>query len=184
MIFRSDDDKNMMDLLKESPSWATPIVDSDAAYSNAPYEDLIDESGEVGYFKDYEIRESNRSDLNELFFLKDYTLAAAFQYVIDSTNVVNTKLMWNNSKFPGSFRDIFVNYLLPTFKVIDSDELLTEKGFSFWEKLMREYKNLYFYVYDSNKKNVSKLQNSDELKNYMGTGHKHEKFWISTTTLI
>lgn len=92
--------------------------------------------------------------------------------------VYQTRYSWNNPKYKGIFRKIFANYILPKLKQIQSDNMLTDKAFEFWKKMMVEYPNFNYYVVDSGE--WKKITEPESINQYKGGFNDDSTFIIST----
>lgn len=61
-----------------------------------------------------------------------------------------------------------IDYLLPTFKSIESDKLLTQKGLNFWKKLMVNHPE-YSYCIKSGPNEIE-INDSSYLNNFWNSG--------------
>jgi hypothetical protein len=55
-------------------------------------------------------------------------------------------LTWADQNHKGIFENLFVNRLLPVFKSVESDNLLTDLGFNFWKGLMTGHPEYKYYI--------------------------------------
>lgn len=101
---------------------------------------------------------------NELYFVSETELIAYYKYNIDDTGMCQTKMVWNNPKHKGIFLKIFGGYIIPKFKVVQSDDMMTAKAFSMWQKLIGHYTEFTYYVKDGEE--LIKIDNPYDVHNY------------------
>jgi hypothetical protein len=100
----------------------------------------------IGVFEDYQIYEHFLKNEVELYFIFEDLLVAFYSYTIRSNQPIKTKMIWNNDKYSGSFRKIFGEYIIPKFKIVESDDSMSNLGFNMWMKLIGFYPNYKFYA--------------------------------------
>jgi hypothetical protein len=95
--------------------------------------------------------EKTHNSFAVLFFIKNEELCAYYRYSKLDTGGIQTKMIWNNPKYKGSFLKLFINYIIPRFKVIESDDMLSQSAYDMWKKLIGLCPNYKFYVKVKNK---------------------------------
>lgn len=127
--------------------------------------DKVKHSGQVvDRFEDYDVYTFKRNP-NALAFTSDYDIISYFEYKDSSIdNAIQIKFTWNNPKFKGVFRNIFIDYILPKFGDIQSDDMLTGDAFNFWKKLILEYPQYNYFVISNGE--WIRLSNPSEIDNY------------------
>jgi len=167
MARKSEENERMWNLLTEMPQRSNPVGDGDfEKLKNLTIEELRNSTSPVGIIQGYEIRRGQDSDYNELycFILNDVLVAG---YVFEKTpNGIKTVRSWNDSKYKGTFYHLFVNLLLPTFKVIESDMKMTDLGFNFWKKLVDNNPKFSYFIKTGD--NLEEIKSSEELSAYFG----------------
>lgn len=87
------------------------------------------------------------NDVDRIFyFVLNDEVISSYSFVENPPIGATTKNIWNNPKYKGNFTKVFVDYLLPTFKSIESDDKMTPKGIGFWKNLMLNYPKFKYYV--------------------------------------
>lgn len=171
---------NIQKILLEMPQKMIPIEDNSYEKYSNNIELLVSKSEEFLKNPNIEIRRAiNESDDFVLFFIKNGALIAGYSYKPEQ-NYIKTKSSWSNPAYKNSFYNVFTNFIIPSFKVVESDDRLTDLGYKFWVKLVDNNSNFSFFV----KKNtgVFQVHSSYELKDYYGDGVSYQdfKFVVST----
>lgn len=86
----------------------------------------------------------------QLFFVRDEEFLAYYQYE-QFQDYIQTKMSWSRKGNNGIFRTFFGDYIIPKFKVVESDYGLTPLAFDMWKKLIIMYPNYDFYAKDEGK---------------------------------
>lgn len=165
--------------LAESP-WITPEVSDqfNTDMSNINVE-KIKTNPKIGSYKDFEIYENADRYETSLYFLKNNTFTAYYKYVKTNDGNIQTKLTWNDKKHKGSFLDIFANYIIPRFKIIESDDMMTPQAFDMWKSLMLLKPEYKFYVKSTDK--ILKLESPYDFHLYkerMGLDNKENTTFV------
>lgn len=139
---------------------------------------LIDRVDSIDVYK----REVTMSDI-ELYFVKNEILISFCRYTSTTRGIV-LELIWNNKNYKGAFRQLFVTYILPQFKYIESGDTMSMLGFGFWKNLMTQHPEYNYYI----NKNGSyiKVLNPSEFDNYkekLNSDNKYSTFIITSETL-
>jgi hypothetical protein len=148
--------------LKESP-WATsPTPNSFNDRMENFDTNIIGSYDNIGNFEDYEVYQNDNG--NELFFMLGDDFVAYYRYEIDDRNVCHTKMTWNHKNHQGTFLKLFGEYLIPKFKIIESDDMMTPQAFSMWQKLIGHYTDYKYYVKTGDE--LIPIDNPYEVHNY------------------
>jgi len=132
--------------LKESP-YSFPNVPNDFNDKmNSISIENIKKFKHIGEFDDYQIYEQSSKGEVELYFTVGDSLVAFYSYTIRLNQPIKTKMIWNNDKYSGSLRKIFGEYIVPKFKIVESDDSMSNLGFNMWMKLIGFYPNYKFYA--------------------------------------
>jgi len=165
----------------ESP-WLTQALpdkfDEDMSNLNV---DKIKGYKHIDNYKDYSIYENITGEQIELFVSQNDLFVVYYRYHLNENGGIQTKLTWNNKNNKGSFLDIFSNYIIPKFKVVESDNMMTSKAFDMWKSLLLLKPDYNFYVKNGNK--ISKLESPYDVylyKERMGiTNDENSTFIVS-----
>jgi hypothetical protein len=175
-------------IISESP-YKIPISfpeDLNSSFEDATEQLIIDNGGEL-YDKYneiliYNIQSKKDNKTNELYFVKNKKLVAYYRFLIkEDQDCIQTKMIWNSKNHRGIFREIFLNYILPKYKRIQSDDQISERGFQFWEKLLQGGGNYKIYISDNQNMTVRPIENIRDLKNQqqeLNTSFQYTTFWI------
>jgi hypothetical protein len=148
------DNKILWELyLNESP-YSFPNVPNDfnEKMESITMED-IEKLNLIGKFEEFNIYENIESAATnnvELYFTVGNSLVAFYSYTIRSNQPIKTKMVWNDEKHSGTFRKIFGEYIIPKFKIVESDDSMSNLGFNMWMKLIGFYPNYKFYAKTQN----------------------------------
>ena len=150
--------------LSESP-WITQQVPDqfNIDMSNISIE-KIKSNPKIGSYKDFEIYQNVDGYETSLYFLKNDIFSAFYKYIKTKSGNIQTKLIWNDKKYKGSFLDIFANYIIPRFKIIESDDMMTPQAFDMWKSLMLLKPEYKFYVKRDDK--ILKLESPYDIHLY------------------
>lgn len=163
-------------ILNEMPQYASGMDNTDLEmYSSMPIEELVNRTGDVSIFNGVNVRVGGGNDIKILFFIEKEILIAAYAFRSIKKWGIKTVKSWGNPNHRRSFYKIFVNFLIPNFKRIESDDMLTTHGFNFWKRLMDNNRNLNFYVKSSNF-GIQKLNDSSELENFIGADIRYKQY--------
>lgn len=132
--------------ISESPWLVSSLPDSLNDYMYSLNIDKILSYKYVGDYKNYNIYENKINDEYELFFILKNILVAYYRYNISENNNIQTKLSWCNKSYKGTFLDIFANYIVPKFKIVESDNMMTSKAFDMWKSLILLKPEYKFYA--------------------------------------
>lgn len=148
----------------ESP-WITPPVPDQFNIDMSNLDvSKIKNYNHVGEYKQYNIYENIDGDKTSLYFVKNDSFVAFYKYLKTEYGNVQTKLSWNAKQNKGSFLDIFANYIIPKFKIVESDDMMTSKAFDMWKSLMLLKPEYKFYVKHGNK--ILKLESPYDIHLY------------------
>jgi hypothetical protein len=130
----------------ESP-WLTPPL-PDAFTVRMENLDLNDIRAfkHIGKYDQYDIHENVTVKNTEMYFLKGNSLAAYYRYSKKSGEHIQTEMTWNSPKHSGSFLMIFGEYIIPRFKIVESDNMFTSDAFSMWKKLIGAFPQYDYYI--------------------------------------
>ena len=117
----------------------------------------------MGVYDEMSIFYKKDGERENYYILINDEFAAYYQFVkIDGG--IKSKMAWNSKKYTGTLRKFLAGYIVPKYKLIESDDNLTEKGFGMWEKMMMTDPKYGYYVKDFGK--VYKLNNPKEIYYY------------------
>ena len=182
MISKKQENEMMWEqFVMESP-WLTQALpdkfDEDMSNLNV---DKIKGYKHIDNYKDYSIYENITGEQIELFVSQNDLFVVYYRYHLNENGGIQTKLTWNNKNNKGSFLDIFSNYIIPKFKVVESDNMMTSKAFDMWKSLILLKPDYNFYVKNGNK--ISKLESPYDVylyKERMGiTNDENSTFIVS-----
>jgi hypothetical protein len=141
------DDKMLWELyLKESP-WSFPELpnDFDSKMETTNIRD-IEKLNCVGTFEEFKIYETVVGDKIELYFTTSNELAAFYSYIVRNKQPIKTKLVWNSKKHIGTLRRVFGDYIIPKFKIVESDDMMSDSAFKMWQKMIGFYPQYKFFA--------------------------------------
>ena len=132
--------------LLESPFLGKEVYDSEQKLVFSEYEREKEEYSFVEEFENLTIKLNSYFDINSLVFLeKDVpVLIIKYKNFLDGISLIYTQ---QSPERIGLFRHIMENYMIPKFKSVYSDEILSSKAFDSWLKLYVSGK-FDFFVYD------------------------------------
>ena len=132
--------------ISESP-WSThPISDKFTQEMEALDVSVIMKFPNVGNTNSYNIYEHQGEDnFINLYFLMNSKLAAYYKFTRLSSSI-QSKLIWNSPNSAGSFMDMFANYIIPKYKIVESDDMLSPKAFELWKKMIGAYPDYKYYA--------------------------------------
>lgn len=161
------DKENLQKILLEMPQWASTVDNNNfEKYLEMGLDELYSESAPFTTFENFDIRIANDNFGNKiLFFVRDGVFVSGYVFQ-KLPNRLKTVRSWNNPNVRGAFYHIFVNFLIPNFKTIESDSKLTDMGYKFWEKLVDNNPSLSFYVNHAGE--LTKINTSKDLKPFYG----------------
>ena len=141
--------------------------DRNAYYENLEKSQLIKNGAEsIGKFENFEIYEFQKTpELIDLYFFVGDRLAAFYSYQ-KLEQGIRTMLSWNSIYYSGTFRYIFLNYLLDRFLHIKSDYLMSRRGIRFWKQIIRDLPDGY-QAYHQMEMKVVPLNDPDEIEDYI-----------------
>jgi len=132
--------------LKESPWFSQTAPESfNSRFETIKIEDVL----KLPYkdrFEEFDIYEHVNMGTVELYCIKNNELAAFFSYLERKNKPIKTILIWNNENYSGSLRRIFGEYIIPKFKIVESDNMMTGEAFGMWQKLIGFYPQYKFYA--------------------------------------
>lgn len=181
-MFRSQEDEIMMNLLVETPQQGEPI-DNLLEQLNMKVQTLLKYrpiSLYAGYFYLYEINENNDYFSYWLIDPNTQTVSLYYKYYKCYNGYIITNTIMGDKNYKGLFYHFFNNIVMNINNFVESDKILTDLGYKFWEKLVNS-SGYYIYVLDLENDNLEKVESSNELKDYYGPGEnmKNYKFLIS-----
>lgn len=117
-------------------------------------------------YKNFDVYENLKDEIYSLTFSLGIKPVAFYSYIPNEEYYggVKTKFIWGENDPKKVFQDIFVGYILPKFKTIESDDMLTDEAFQFWINLMRNNPDLDFHAKIASK--FKRLMSSDEIIKY------------------
>ena len=120
----------------------------------------------------------------ELFFVKNHEIQAYYRYQQKSSGQIQTKMAWNNPKNKGSFIRLFGDYIIPRFKVVESDDMLTQSAFDLWKRMIGGYTQYNYYAKLVNK--LIQMTNPYDVHSYEEKFNpgKNSTFIVSVDPLI
>ena len=133
------------EFLKESPWRYTKVPSSLEVEMNSKNVDDIKNKDYYGSFKNMEIYHDEENRQGIFYILVDDKFAALYRYK-DEGNYLKSKLVWNGKKYPGTLRTFLAEYLLPKYKVIESDDAFSDDAFTMWQKMVVMYPHYEFYA--------------------------------------
>ena len=140
---REDDWKMWSDFITESPWLTHPLPDKfNDDMENIKVEKVLEKYPKIETYKNYDIHENK----SEIYFIRDGIISAYYHYSEKPDGSIQTKMTWNNRAHKSSFRDVFANYIIPRFKVVESDIMLTPDAFDLWKRLIAENPQYSFYA--------------------------------------
>ena len=104
----------------------------------------------VGKFGELEVYQKDEKSRENCFAIVDENFAAYVQFSIFNGGV-KTNIIWNSEKFPGTARKLLTDYIIPRYKIVESDDILSSRGFRMWEKMMLTNPEYDYYVRDYGK---------------------------------
>lgn len=76
-----------------------------------------------------------------VFMINDETVAEySFE---DKGEYIETDVFWQDKRYRGLFKYLFIEYILPRHEIIVGNEKLSHHGLNFWKKIFEEYKDTY-----------------------------------------
>lgn len=105
----------------------------------------------LGNLDQFNIFQKIDNSFTELYFIKNEEIVSYYRYSELDTGGIQTKMIWNNPKYKGSFLKIFIDYIIPRFKVVESDDMLSQSAYDMWKKLIGLCENYKFYAKVKNK---------------------------------
>ena len=169
----------------ESPWLKTPLDSKfDMLMSNSDIQKIKNTCEHIGNFEKYEIYEHVSVNGTELYFILGNSLEAYYRYLSNPDGSIQTGLSWNNKKHRGTFRHIFSKYIIPRFKVVESDDMMTPEAFKFWKRIIAENPNYDYYAKVGNK--MIELTSPHDVFFYregMGVGDDENSTFIVKTRL-
>lgn len=168
-------------ILKESP-WdiSTGFEDDYSHLENLNIDEIKNQTDYLENFQNIKIYYNDINREKEYYFIDNNKLAAYYRYFIINPNKIETKMIWNSKQYQGVFRNIFINYLLPKYKNILSDNIMSKNGFNFWMKLKNETRYNIFLIHpDGHNKPILSSSVIDKYKEKLNTEFKYTRFLIS-----
>lgn len=147
--------------LKESP-WLTPPTPNsfNDRMENMSVDDVIVNYNHIEDFHKYRIYGND----TEMIFIFNNEVVAYYRYNITDDGVCHTKMTWNHKNHQGTFLKLFAEYIIPKFKVVESDDMMTSQAFSMWQKLIGHYTDYKYYVKTGDE--LIPIDNPYEVHNY------------------
>jgi len=143
---RKDDEIMWEQFIMESPWLTQPVPDEFTVQMDNLDLGYIRSLNHIGKYDGYDIHENVTPKNTELYFLRGDSLAAYYRYIKRSDGSIQTQMTWNSPKHKGSFLMIFAEYIIPRFKVVESDDMLTSDAFSMWKKLIGAFPQYEYYM--------------------------------------
>lgn len=106
----------------------------------------------------------NDLNLKEYFLISESELIGFYSYTNKDDGSIQTKKIWNSKNHTGIIRKFFAEYIVPKFKVVESDDMLTAQAFEMWRKMMVLYSQYNYYVKDNGE--LHKITNPEEFLYY------------------
>jgi hypothetical protein len=133
----------------------------------------------ISKLDDIQIYYSDISNEKEYFFIDDNKIVAYYRFSIIDQYKIETKMIWNSKNNKGIFRKLFLDFILPKYKNIVSDQIMSKFGFSFWEKLInQQYINISVILPNGD---VIKIDSNSDMQKYkekLNTDFKFSRFII------
>lgn len=168
MIFDKDD-AEIRKILLEMPQRIIPTGDNIVKeILDTPYEVLLNDLKNDGVFENLHVRIFDAGGKSIGFiFLNDVEVVSVY-VCRDSLSIKSFQTLktWRNSKYPGIFYKLFVGFILPKLKIVESDDQLSDMGKHFWVRLMKNTPELNFYVKGSS--GIIQINDPKLLDNYFG----------------
>jgi hypothetical protein len=174
---KSRENEKIWDLYLESP-WRYQSSSSIDNFDNISAEYLNKNGSKVDTFENIDVYTLNQNPTFLVFVLNGEIVSVYRWENSVITGAIQTKFIWNHKNYKGIFRKIFAEYILPKFQEIQSDDMLTDRAFSFWEKMMVEYPKFNYYVIY--KGEWIELKNPSEINKYKGDSTDDSTFFVST----
>lgn len=129
----------------ESP-WGHGVMGDDFEESMTSYTfDDIKNHEHVGEFKNTQIYYKEEMGDGNYFLWGDGELAAFYQFNLYGDNI-STRMTWNNRKYKGLLRKFLAEYVIPKYKVIESDYRMSTHAFDMWKSMSIEYPQYEYYA--------------------------------------
>lgn len=109
----------------------------------------IKKLGHVENFFEFAILEIKNGSVIELFLIKNDKLAVLYSYKNHSDGHIQTIKSWNSKEHMGSFMKFFAEIIVPKYKIVESDEMLSNNAFNMWRKMIVAYPDYNYYVKDN-----------------------------------
>lgn len=169
-------------ILKESPWYIPPIDKEEDDYiSQIPIKDIKSKTKLIGKYKNINIYFNESKQQNEYYFISNKEFIAYYRFSKNKVGI-RTNMIWNSSLHKGIFKDVFLNFILPKYKIIYSDDQMNDFGFNFWVKLSSETNpNYSIYIYNPHNNSELPLQNPKDILKYkekLSTDWKYTQFII------
>jgi hypothetical protein len=147
MIGKRDEHVLMWDqYIAESPWLNHPIPDKFTQQMESLDVDKIMEFPKMENCNGLDIYEHTEEDnTTSLYLIKSGKLAAYYKFV-QLPSSIQSKMTWNSPSSTGSFIDMFANYIIPKYKIVESDDMLTPKAFELWKKMIGAYTEYKYYA--------------------------------------
>ena len=88
----------------------------------------------------------------------NYDIVGQYNYkILTESKGISVKLNYinPNSNFRGLTKKFLIDYIIPKYKIVYSDCMMTMKGLEFWIKMFRDFKdNIIFMVVDNGNYNI------------------------------
>lgn len=119
----------------------------------------------IGKFKTYDLYEYSfaKSVINTL--VSENVTIAFFQYQINN-NIVEEDRIWQDSTHFGLCRDFMFDYYLKKYDGLLSDDMHTEAGQKYWDKMIKTALNMNYKVFVLSKEEPVPITNLDDAKKY------------------
>lgn len=146
--------------IAESPWMSAPLSDRfDQQMSNLSIDTIASKYTLFDEFDEGDIYISE----NEVLLVKNHQLVCYYKFQ-QFHDYIQTKMTWQRKGENGTFRKFFAEYIVPTFKVVESDYSLTPLAFDMWKKLIILYPHYNYYTKDNGK--IYKLKDPNDVYTY------------------
>lgn len=138
----------------------------------------------------YEVYEGGTLGDHDLYFTSDsdhgYDLLVGFTKKTGCCVTVYSACKNRQTNKRGLALDVYVDYLLPIYGELRSDEVQTTDGINLWKRVYRYAmeNNLHFSVYDNIKKIHTPLTDLRDMDSYVGEDYHQYQFSISESNLL
>jgi hypothetical protein len=173
----------MWNLLTEMPQRIPPTGDEIVREILDKGRDYLFISGKrEGKFDDMYVRSVQVGTRQITYiFLNDQDIVAVYAFGQSSLkNVFQTLKSWRNEKYQGIFYKIFMGYILPKMKNVESDIKLSDQGKDFWKRLMDKNPQYKFII--KTPEGLLEIDDSSLLDEYFGDDKSYQNFTFIVAT--